>query len=151
MAPSSDPPNGRVRTPSRPPPIWKRARASSLHGLLLLLLLLDVGASLTAPGKLILLRHGQSLWNLENRFTGWEDVPLTALGEEEAREAAALLVTEEPSMKIDVVYSSVLSRCIRTAEIFNEEYSKLHGVSPVSAPRPLASLCPERTPLSATP
>ena len=41
--------------------------------------------------KLVLIRHGQSVWNLENRFTGWEDVDLSPLGEEEARKAGELL------------------------------------------------------------
>ena len=44
--------------------------------------------------KLVLLRHGQSQWNLDNRFTGWKDVDLTAQGQEEAREAAKLLQAE---------------------------------------------------------
>ena len=63
--------------------------------------------------KLILIRHGQSRWNLENRFTGWEDVDLSPLGEEEARKAGELL----RGMQIDYVYTSVLKRSVRTAEI----------------------------------
>lgn len=65
--------------------------------------------------QLILLRHGQSTWNLENRFTGWVDVPLTGLGEEEAREAGGSLLSAglEPAS----VHTSLLVRAIRTAEI----------------------------------
>lgn len=62
--------------------------------------------------KLVLLRHGQSQWNLENRFTGWTDVDLTEQGEQEARESARLL-TEE-GFTFDVAYTSVLKRAIRT-------------------------------------
>jgi 2,3-bisphosphoglycerate-dependent phosphoglycerate mutase len=60
--------------------------------------------------KLILIRHGQSLWNLENRFTGWVDVPLTAKGIEEACEAGWKI----KGIKIDVAYTSALSRAQQT-------------------------------------
>ena len=63
--------------------------------------------------KLILLRHGQSTWNLENRFTGWVDVPLTPQGEEEARQAG-LRIREFP---LDLAYCSVLNRAIDTLTI----------------------------------
>lgn len=59
---------------------------------------------------LVLIRHGQSLWNLENRFTGWVDVPLTDKGREEARQAARLL----GSLRFDVAYTSALSRAQET-------------------------------------
>lgn len=62
---------------------------------------------------LTLLRHGESQWNLENRFTGWVDVDLSPKGENEARRAGALL-REVP---IDVLFTSVLKRAMRTAEI----------------------------------
>ncbi|EYF00791.1 2,3-diphosphoglycerate-dependent phosphoglycerate mutase [Chondromyces apiculatus] len=62
--------------------------------------------------KLVLIRHGESTWNRENRFTGWTDVDLTDKGREEAREAARLL--SESGFDFDVVYSSVLKRAIRT-------------------------------------
>ena len=65
--------------------------------------------------KLILLRHGQSQWNLENRFTGWKDVPLTDQGKEEAEKAGQLL--DKNNVKIDFVFSSVLQRANKTAEI----------------------------------
>jgi len=61
---------------------------------------------------LVLLRHGESTWNQENRFTGWTDVDLTAKGEEEARDAGRLL--RESGYSFDVAYSSVLKRAIRT-------------------------------------
>ena len=65
--------------------------------------------------KLVLLRHGQSQWNLENRFTGWKDVPLTEKGINEANNAGHLL--KKHNIKIDKVFSSVLERANKTAEI----------------------------------
>jgi 2,3-bisphosphoglycerate-dependent phosphoglycerate mutase len=65
--------------------------------------------------RLILLRHGQSTWNLENLFTGWTDVGLTELGEEEAREAGRLIDSE--GLDPDILHTSVLVRAIRTAEV----------------------------------
>ena len=65
--------------------------------------------------KLILLRHGQSQWNLENRFTGWKNVPLTEKGEAEAKKTGELI--RKHNISIDRVFSSVLERANRTAEI----------------------------------
>jgi 2,3-bisphosphoglycerate-dependent phosphoglycerate mutase len=65
-----------------------------------------------APLPLVLLRHGESTWNLENRFTGWTDVDLTARGIAEAHEAAQLLA--EGGFTFDVAYTSLLKRAIRT-------------------------------------
>ena len=62
--------------------------------------------------KLVLIRHGESTWNLENRFTGWTDVPLTATGVEQARQAGRLLKAE--GYDFDVAYTSVLKRAIWT-------------------------------------
>ncbi len=62
--------------------------------------------------KLILVRHGQSQWNLENRFTGWVDVDLTAEGETQARRAGDLL--KAAGIVVDRAYTSVLTRAIRT-------------------------------------
>ncbi|MGD8976382.1 MAG: 2,3-diphosphoglycerate-dependent phosphoglycerate mutase [Gammaproteobacteria bacterium] len=62
--------------------------------------------------KLVLLRHGQSDWNLKNLFTGWTDVDLTEKGREEGREAARLLAAE--GLEFDVAFTSVLKRAIRT-------------------------------------
>ena len=69
--------------------------------------------------KLVLVRHGQSTWNLENRFTGWTDVGLTDLGREEAHEAGKLL--REGGYIFDVAYTSVLRRAIQTLWIALEE------------------------------
>ena len=62
--------------------------------------------------KLVLLRHGESQWNLENRFTGWHDVNLTEQGESEGKEAGRLL--KDKGFEFDVAYTSVLTRAIRT-------------------------------------
>jgi len=62
--------------------------------------------------KLVMVRHGQSTWNLENRFTGWTDVDLTERGMAEAHEAAAALT--ERGYTFDVAFTSVLKRAIRT-------------------------------------
>jgi 2,3-bisphosphoglycerate-dependent phosphoglycerate mutase len=69
--------------------------------------------------KLVLLRHGESQWNLENRFTGWTDVGLTEKGVKEAKLAAKLLIKE--GLAFDLVYTSVLKRSIRTMEICLQE------------------------------
>lgn len=63
--------------------------------------------------NLVLLRHGESQWNLENRFTGWVDVPLSPKGEKEAREAGEKL----KGFKFDKAYTSVLKRAIDTLNI----------------------------------
>ena len=65
--------------------------------------------------KLILLRHGQSQWNLENKFTGWTDVPLTDQGIDEAKKARYLL--KKNHIYLDKVFSSILQRANHTAEI----------------------------------
>ena len=62
--------------------------------------------------KLVLIRHGQSQWNLDNRFSGWADVDLTAQGVDEAREAGELLKRE--GYAFDVAHTSVLKRAVRT-------------------------------------
>lgn len=66
--------------------------------------------------QLILVRHGQSIWNLENRFTGWVDVPLTDQGQEEARNAGKKLHGAD----IDVAYTSVLRRAQHTLDLILE-------------------------------
>ena len=65
--------------------------------------------------KLVLLRHGESIWNLENRFTGWTDVDLTKNGENEAKKAGELLLRE--NLNIKTVYVSLLKRAIKTSKI----------------------------------
>jgi 2,3-bisphosphoglycerate-dependent phosphoglycerate mutase len=62
--------------------------------------------------KLVLIRHGESTWNLENRFTGWTDVPLTDTGVAQARQAGELL--KQGGYEFDVAYTSVLQRAIWT-------------------------------------
>ena len=70
-------------------------------------------------GKLILCRHGESEWNLENRFTGWADVDLTPKGEQEAKDAGLTLKNE--GLSFDLAYTSVLKRATRTLWIVLEE------------------------------
>ena len=65
---------------------------------------------------LVFLRHGQSTWNAENRFTGWEDVGLSARGEREAAAAGGLLAGV-PDLDLRILHTSMLSRAIRTAEL----------------------------------
>src|SRR5215831_17324484 len=69
--------------------------------------------------KLVLLRHGESVWNRENRFTGWTDVDLSAQGVEEAKSAGRAL--REGGFAFDVAYTSVLKRAIRTLWIALDE------------------------------
>tara|TARA_B110001452_G_scaffold17376_1_gene14095 strand:+ start:199 stop:1161 length:963 start_codon:yes stop_codon:yes gene_type:complete len=70
-------------------------------------------------GAVILLRHGESRWNEENRFTGWHDVPLSARGEEQAAQAAETLLRE--GICFDSVYVSTLKRTIKTAWVILEK------------------------------
>ncbi len=72
-----------------------------------------------STGKLLLLRHGQSIWNLENLFTGWVDVDLSAQGLLEAQEAGRLLKAE--GIAFDIAFTSVLKRAIRTLWIALDE------------------------------
>jgi 2,3-bisphosphoglycerate-dependent phosphoglycerate mutase len=76
--------------------------------------------------KLILLRHGQSQWNLEDRFTGWVDVDLTAEGEAQARKGGELIKAQ--GLAIDRCYTSVLTRAIRTS------WLALHAAGQVFVP-----------------
>jgi 2,3-bisphosphoglycerate-dependent phosphoglycerate mutase len=69
--------------------------------------------------KLVLVRHGQSTWNLENRFTGWTDVDLTDLGISEATEGGKLL--KDGGYEFDIAYTSVLKRAIKTLGIIQEQ------------------------------
>ena len=71
------------------------------------------------PATLVLLRHGESTWNRENRFTGWHDVPLTELGLQESRAAAAMIA--QAGLRPAVVHTSVLRRAIQTANEALEE------------------------------
>lgn len=69
--------------------------------------------------KLVLVRHGQSEWNKENRFTGWKDIDLSEQGREEARKAGQLMKAE--GFTFDEAYTSVLKRAIRTLDIILDE------------------------------
>src|SRR5262245_47391212 len=69
--------------------------------------------------KVVLLRHGESIWNLENRFSGWTDVPLTETGIEEARAAGRLL--KQDGYVFDVAFTSVLKRAIKTLWLVLDE------------------------------
>jgi 2,3-bisphosphoglycerate-dependent phosphoglycerate mutase len=69
--------------------------------------------------KLVLIRHGESVWNKENRFTGWMDVDLSEKGLREAREAGRLL--KEEGFEFDIAYTSVLKRAIRTLWLVLDE------------------------------
>lgn len=73
--------------------------------------------------KLVLLRHGQSTWNKENRFTGWKDVDLTEQGREEALSSGRLL--SEQGYDFDIAYTSVLKRAIRTLWIVLDEMDRM--------------------------
>ena len=73
--------------------------------------------------KLVLLRHGQSTWNLENRFTGWTDVDLSELGIQQAKKAGQLLKAN--GFTFDIAYTSVLKRSIKTLHLALEEMDLL--------------------------
>src|SRR5499433_316457 len=73
--------------------------------------------------RLVLLRHGESTWNKENRFTGWTDVDLSDKGREEAAEAGRLLL--EGGYTFDLAYTSVLKRAIRTLGIALDRLDRL--------------------------
>lgn len=75
------------------------------------------------PGKLILVRHGQSTWNLENLFTGWTDVDLTEQGRQEAAAAGRQLIREQ--LTVDIAFTSVLKRAIRTLWIALDEMDRM--------------------------
>ena len=73
--------------------------------------------------KIVMMRHGESAWNLENRFTGWTDVDLTPHGVEEAIRAGRLL--KEKGYAFDIAYTSVLKRAIKTLNVALEEMDQL--------------------------
>lgn len=74
--------------------------------------------------KLVLMRHGESQWNLENRFTGWTDVDLTEAGREQAKQAGELLKAN--GFSFDIAFSSVLKRAIRTLWIVLDTMDSVH-------------------------
>ena len=73
--------------------------------------------------RLVLLRHGESVWNLENRFTGWTDVDLSETGVSQAKNAGALL--RKNGFVFDVAFTSVLKRALKTLDIALEELNQL--------------------------
>ena len=77
----------------------------------------------TMTGTLVILRHGQSTWNLENLFTGWHDVPLSPLGEQEA--AAAGRTMRDAGLQFDVAHTSVLTRAVETNHLALRELGQV--------------------------
>ncbi|HUI62775.1 MAG TPA: 2,3-diphosphoglycerate-dependent phosphoglycerate mutase [Steroidobacteraceae bacterium] len=75
------------------------------------------------PGKLILVRHGQSIWNVENLFTGWTDVDLSEQGRKEAAQAGRELLKEK--LDVDIAFTSVLKRAIRTLWLILDEMDRM--------------------------
>ena len=75
------------------------------------------------PGKLILVRHGQSIWNVENLFTGWTDVDLSDQGRREAAQAGRELLQEK--LEINIAFTSVLKRAIRTLWLLLDEMDRM--------------------------
>ncbi|MBN2852523.1 MAG: 2,3-diphosphoglycerate-dependent phosphoglycerate mutase [Clostridia bacterium] len=73
--------------------------------------------------KLVLVRHGESLWNMENRFTGWTDVDLSEKGIEEAKNAGKIL--KEKGYEFDIAFTSVLKRAVKTLYYILDEMDKL--------------------------
>ena len=74
------------------------------------------------PGKLILVRHGQSVWNVENLFTGWHDVDLSEQGRREAASAGREILKEK--LAVDIAFTSVLKRAIHTLWIALDEMDR---------------------------
>ena len=81
-------------------------------------------ASALDAHKLVLLRHGESTWNKENRFTGWVDVPLSEKGREEARAGGKLIAAE--GIEFDLCYTSMLKRAIQTLYLALEEMGAMY-------------------------
>lgn len=76
-----------------------------------------------SPGKLVLVRHGQSTWNVDNLFTGWTDVDLSSQGVAEARQAGKELLRE--GITVDIAFTSVLKRAIRTLWLIQDEMDRM--------------------------
>ena len=75
------------------------------------------------PGTLVLLRHGQSIWNRENLFTGWHDVDLTDQGLAEAADAGRVMLAE--GLRFDIAHTSVLTRAVRTTHLALDEMGQV--------------------------
>jgi 2,3-bisphosphoglycerate-dependent phosphoglycerate mutase len=83
----------------------------------------DLEECLIVTGKLILVRHGQSIWNVQNLFTGWHDVDLTELGRQEATQAGAELLAEK--IEPQIAFTSVLKRAIRTLWLIQDAMDRM--------------------------
>jgi 2,3-bisphosphoglycerate-dependent phosphoglycerate mutase len=81
------------------------------------------GKEANPPGKLILVRHGQSTWNVENLFTGWTDVDLSELGRAEAAQAGRELLREH--LEVGIAFTSVLKRAVRTLWLMLDEMDRM--------------------------
>ncbi len=75
------------------------------------------------PGRLVLVRHGQSIWNVENLFTGWTDVDLSELGRREATQAGQEV--QRAGISVDIAFTSVLKRAIRTLWLMLDEMDRM--------------------------
>eukprot|EP01138_Halocafeteria_seosinensis_P010050 gb/GECG01010263.1/.p1 GENE.gb/GECG01010263.1/~~gb/GECG01010263.1/.p1 ORF type:complete len:255 (+),score=24.25 gb/GECG01010263.1/:1-765(+) len=75
--------------------------------------------------SMILMRHGESIWNHENRFTGWVDVPLTSYGQKQAQGAGKAILQHPKARNFDIAFASVLSRSIKTLWLILEETNKM--------------------------
>jgi 2,3-bisphosphoglycerate-dependent phosphoglycerate mutase len=82
----------------------------------------EAPGSIRQMNRLVLVRHGQSQWNLENRFTGWWDVGLSPAGEEEAHSAGRSIAAA--GVEVDLAFTSVLSRAVRTLDIVLAELGR---------------------------
>jgi 2,3-bisphosphoglycerate-dependent phosphoglycerate mutase len=83
----------------------------------------DIPQGAIVPGKLVLVRHGQSIWNVENLFTGWHDVDLSPQGRLEAATAGRELLRE--GIAVDIAFTSMLKRAIRTLWIMLDEMDRM--------------------------
>src|SRR4051794_23397310 len=99
--------------------------------------------------KLVLIRHGESTWNQENRFTGWTDVDLTDRGREEAGRAGRLL--KEQGYTFDIAYVSVLKRAIRTLWIVLTRWTMSGSLSDTPGVSTSAITAPSRASTSRRP
>src|SRR4029079_862195 len=108
--------DSRGHAPRAPHPLQARSRFSSGH---LTVNMAPPKRRSFMPGKLILVRHGQSTWNVENLFTGWHDVDLSEQGRLEARSAGVEI--RKAGLVPDICFTSVLKRAIRTLWILADE------------------------------
>ena len=74
--------------------------------------------------KAVILRHGESDWNHDNKFTGWNDVGLSVLGQQEIQLASSWI--QDSQIRFDIAYTSILKRTIQTFDIFSEQTDHMH-------------------------